>query len=185
MSAGAPAQLLDKADGNEQEYHERYLEDQILGEGEFGQVKMVHDVKKKSDKSLPLASKVLRKGVVFKDNVLYSPLKPEILQTEVNMLRTLAGKHYCLKLVGVYEGPKLIYVVTEFCGGGEMMEYVSGLETDLRTEDVSRVAFQLLSAVDHCAKHNILHRDIKPENGTLDRGRLWSMGLLLWPSVEL
>ena len=48
---------------------------------------------------------------------------------------------------------------------GEMLEYTSAnFEEGLRTEDVSRIAFQLLSAVNHCAKHNILHRDIKPEN---------------------
>jgi len=34
----------------------------------------------------------------------------------------------------------------------------------LRTEDVSRISYQLLSAVDHCAKHRVIHRDIKPEN---------------------
>jgi serine/threonine protein kinase len=44
-----------------------------------------------------------------------------------------------------------------------MMEYVSKQES-LRTEDVSRISFQLLSAVDHCAKNRIIHRDIKPEN---------------------
>jgi serine/threonine protein kinase len=55
-------------------------------------------------------------------------------------------------------------MVTEFCGGGEMMEYVANREEDLRTEDVSRIAFQLLSAVDHCSKCHIIHRDIKPEN---------------------
>jgi serine/threonine protein kinase len=35
---------------------------------------------------------------------------------------------------------------------------------DLRTEDVSRISYQLLSAVAHCAKHQVIHRDIKPEN---------------------
>ena len=44
-----------------------------------------------------------------------------------------------------------------------MMEYVSKQE-NLRTEDVSRIVFQLLSSVDHCAKNNVIHRDIKPEN---------------------
>jgi calcium-dependent protein kinase len=111
-----------------------------------------------------MACKTLRKGVVFKDNTLFAPMKPEVLQCEVTILRTLAGEHYCMALTGVYETLRVIYVVTEYCAGGEMMEYVSKQEEDLRTDDVSRIAFQMLDAVHHCASHNLIHRDIKPEN---------------------
>ncbi len=48
-----------------------------------------------------------------------------------------------------------------------MIPYVSKAfqETGgLRTEDVSRITYQLWSAVNHCVKHNVIHRDIKPEN---------------------
>jgi len=46
-----------------------------------------------------------------------------------------------------------------------MLEYTSKVMAEgLRTEDVSRIAHQLLSAVDHCDRHNVIHRDIKPEN---------------------
>ena len=164
-SGGAAHHLLEHTDGGEEDYHKRFLEDQVLGEGEFGVVRLVHDIlSDASSQQEPLACKVLRKGVVFKDNVLYSPLKPHVLKGEVEMLRTLAGRHYCLKLVAIYETPRVLLLVTEYCGGGEMMEYVAAQPQDLRTEDVSRIAFQLLSAVNHCARHGIIHRDIKPEN---------------------
>lgn len=156
--------IIDSPDGTEQDFHNRYLEDRVLGEGEFGVVKMVHDMKEQDESKSTLACKTLRKGVVFKDNTLYAPLKPEILLGEVQILRTLNGEHYCMALKGVYEAPRAIYVVTEFCAGGEMMEYISKQEEDLRTDDVSRIAFQMLDAVNHCAVHNIIHRDIKPEN---------------------
>jgi serine/threonine protein kinase len=61
----------------------------------------------------------------------------------------------------------MIYMITEHCEGGEMMPYLSKAFQDtggLRTEDVSRISYQLWSAVNHCAKHNVIHRDIKPEN---------------------
>ena len=45
-----------------------------------------------------------------------------------------------------------------------MFQYVSRREEDLRTDEVSRISYQLLSAVDHCAKNNVINRDIKPEN---------------------
>ncbi len=102
----------------------------------------------------------------FKDNTLLSAIKPKVLKLECEILRTLAGKHYNLKLKQIYESPSAIYIVTEHCAGGDMFHYVAdnygGDDDDgLRTEDVSRISFQLLDAVSHCAKHDIMHRDIK------------------------
>lgn len=156
--------LIDNPDGTDDDFHKRFLEDHVLGEGEFGVVKMVHDMR--SQENQPLACKTLRKGVVFKDNVLYTPLKPEILKGEINMLRALKTDkiNYCLEYHSIYETPRLIFLVTELCAGGEMMEYVAKQEEDLRTEDVSRIAFQLLTALEACSKHHIIHRDLKPEN---------------------
>ena len=69
------------------------------------------------------------------------------------------------QLVAVYETPSTILMVTEYCEGGEMIPYVTKAFNSaggLRTEDVSRISFQLWSAVDHCARHRVIHRDIKP-----------------------
>ena len=226
-----PSYIANSA-GGEKEYQERYLESKTLGEGEFGVVKLVHDVKAKDlINAKPLAVKYLRKGFTFKDNTLYPPLKMEMLQGEVEILRRLNGevreiftntnsfieRHglvvedkkyeshcyftwrrnffynsmisylikshthnlicivrniysfqcYNLKLESVYESPSMIYMITEYCEGGEMVPYVSTAFQDkggMRTEDVSRICYQLWSAVNHCAKHKVIHRDIKPEN---------------------
>ena len=128
----------------------------------------------------------------FKDNTLYSAIKPTVLRNECNILRSLKGECHCLKLFGIYESPSTIYILTEYMSGGDMYEYLSqcygativNLDLDekdgkkddddypavanrkedgagLRTEDVSRMSFQLLDAVSHCAKHGVIHRDIK------------------------
>lgn len=180
-AVSAPQHLIEQVNGNEDDYHKQYLEGRLLGEGEFGVVKLVQDVTSNTNQN-EYACKVLRKGVVFKDNVLYSPIKPEVLCMEIDILRTLAGKCYCLKLCNIFESTRSIYIITEYCSGGEMMNYISNLMKqsavvaeesavttpspayDLRSDDVSRIAFQLLSAVHHCCKHHIIHRDIKPEN---------------------
>ena len=177
LSGFAPPHLIDVVDGNEEDYQHRYLEERVLGEGEFGVVKLIHDMQLKKqqlqqqqqqqqiEEPTPFACKILQKGVVFKDNVLYTPLKPEVLQGEVQMLRTLAGKNYCLQLLAVYESTKRLYVITECCMGGTMTQYVAASSgTSFTTQDVSRIAYQLLLAVNHCAKYQILHRDIKPDN---------------------
>lgn len=187
MSSGA-GQILEFTDGGEEEYHRMFIEDEVLGEGEFGTVYLVHEVavreaskhgkraplkmktvidkaneKREADCS-SLACKTLRKGVQFKHNTVYAPMEPEILRREVEILRTLEGKHYNLSVYTVFESPKMIYLITELCSGGDMFQYVSRRETDLRIDEVSRISFQLLSAVDHCANCNIINRDIKPEN---------------------
>jgi calcium/calmodulin-dependent protein kinase I len=173
FSGRGGSKLVEDSDGGEDEYHARFLEDRVLGEGEFGVVTLVHDMKTGGERAVEnlgatnedsMACKTLRKGIVFKDNTLHAPVKPEVLQREVNILRALNGERYCLKMIAVFETPRVIYLVTEFCAGGETFQYISRQEEDLRTDDVSRIAFQLLSAVDHCAKHHIIHRDIKPEN---------------------
>lgn len=187
--------LIEDIDGTEDDYYKRYLEDSVLGQGEFGIVKLVHDVSRPA--SPALACKILRKGVVFKDNVLMAAIKPHILKGEVEILRELNGENYCLNLLAIYESARNLFMITEFCGGGMMMEYVvqTHLDQELRTEDVSRIVYQLLSAVSHCSNHRVIHRDIKPENcmfidsspsselrlidfgsGCLDKGKMPSTG---------
>jgi serine/threonine protein kinase len=166
LARGGGTPLIENPDGTEQDFHNRFIEERVLGEGEFGVVTLVHDMQQANSNETDntMACKTLRKGVVFKDNTLYAPIKAEILQCEVSILRTLNGEHCCMALKGVYETARAIFVVTEYCAGGEMMEYVSKQEEDLRTDDVSRIAFQMLDAVNHCAQNKIIHRDIKPEN---------------------
>jgi len=167
----SPAHILsnDVVTGDEYAYHEKYLEEKVLGEGQFGVVKMIREISDETnnvsvDDYTFLACKTLKKGVTFRDNTLYTPIKPQILRGEVEILQLLAGEHFCLKLIDCYETPRELRLVTDLCAGGEMMEWIAAQEEDLRTEDVSRIALQLLSAVAHCAAQNVIHRDIKPEN---------------------
>lgn len=163
---------IESSAGGERDYLGRYHESRVLGQGEFGVVKLIHDVKADDyspDSSRPLAVKYLRKGYTFRDNTLYTPLKRAVLAGEVEILRRLAGECFTLLLVSVYESPSMIYMITEYCEGGMMMSWVSSAFgkskcNGLRTEDVSRISYQLWSAVDHCAKHKVIHRDIKPDN---------------------
>eukprot|EP00980_Cylindrotheca_fusiformis_P028254 scaffold22589_cov138-Cylindrotheca_fusiformis.AAC.17 len=180
LSTEQSEKVLSKCDGDLAAYKMRYKEGRLLGEGSFGVVNLVHD---KSNAKVVYACKALKKGAVWKDDVLYPPIPPEVLRTEVTILQTLNGEHFCLKLEAVYEAPDDIFMICECCAGGEMMEYVAQQPKDLRTEDISRISYQLLDAVNHCDVHNIIHRDLKPENTmftTLDRGaelRLIDFGL--------
>lgn len=162
--------------GTEAEYKARFTDIKTLGQGEFGIVKLVQETSNNNNTNNQLAAKILNKGFTFKDNTLYPPMNPTELKMEIDILKILNGQSYNLLLESIYESPSKVYVVTEICSGGEMLEYTGrnfssedssgGGEGGggLRTEDVSRMAYQLLCAVHHCDKFNICHRDIKPEN---------------------
>lgn len=73
------------------------------------------------------------------------------------------NNYFCIKLFGVYESITAVHLVMECCTGGEMMEYVANLCTkdemtgkeihvDLTIEDLSRICYQLFSALKHCEK---------------------------------
>ena len=156
----APQSILEKNDGGLPEFNSTYTQDKFLGEGEFGQVKLC--INKKTNQ--PYAVKELCKGAQYKDNTLYSPVKPDILLRECNILRELQGEHFTLKLVNVYESPSSILLVLDYYDGGEMMSWITNTSNDINVKTISRITYQLLDAINHCAKHNVIHRDIKPQN---------------------
>jgi len=161
-SVTAPSgKILENIDGQDVEYNEDFLEDRVLGQGEFGVVKLVHPM---NDMQESMAVKILNKGLTFKNNTLYAPLSADSIRRECNILRKINGEHFNLKLYKLYESRTTIYIVTELCSGGHMMEWVSRMKEDLTVEEVSRLSFQLIDAVSYCASKGIIHRDIKPEN---------------------
>jgi len=117
--------------GTEAEYKSTFAEEKTLGAGEFGVVKLA--VKKNNaprpessssrsssssaDNNHHYAVKILNKGFVFKDNTLYTPMKPEVLMMEIDILRALNGKAFNLALDSVYESSSKVYIITEVCAG--------------------------------------------------------------------
>jgi serine/threonine protein kinase len=99
--------------GTESEYKSTFEEQKKLGEGEFGEVKLIT---KKSD-GQSYAVKVLHKGFVFKDNTLYTPMPADTLKMELDILKVLNGEKNNLALDSIYESSSKVYVVTEICSG--------------------------------------------------------------------
>ena len=187
--------LITDATGTEEEYLARYHDvspagcgatttmskpkPTVLGEGAFGSVRLVRDVCANDD-GIQYAVKVLCKGYVINDdNTVYRPPKPGVLAAEVEILRRLQGKGHNLSLVGVYEGRRYLYLVTELCLGGDLHDFRSAClqhylgkgeakslvaSTLLPADIVRELAIKILTAIDHCHKHGVIHRDLKPAN---------------------
>lgn len=127
----------------------------VLGSGAFGEVKLatqkvtgirraIKSVKKEADEAS------LRE-----------------MELEVKMLKVL-DHPYIVKLYEHYDDDRCIYLVMDFCSGGDLCQVI---QTHAKThatrfEDcfVADVMRQLLTAIHHMHSHSILHLDLKCNN---------------------
>lgn len=85
---------------------------------------------------------------------------------EVTILKKIKHKNIiCLR--DTFETDNHIIFVLELCAGGDLLNYVR--KRRKLNENTAKVIFkQILEALDHCHKNNVLHRDIKLDNILLD-----------------
>lgn len=73
-----------------------------------------------------------------------------------------------LNIREIWEWEKMLFIVTDFCQGGDLFSYM--LERNqLAEHEVSILLTQCLSALNYLSENNICHRDIKLENIMLQR----------------
>ncbi|XP_068219010.1 maternal embryonic leucine zipper kinase-like [Palaemon carinicauda] len=85
---------------------------------------------------------------------------------EIEAMKQLTHQHIC-KLYQVLETDMKIFMILEYCPGGELFDYI--VEKDRLQEDEARLFFrQITSAVAYIHNMGYAHRDLKPENLLLD-----------------
>ncbi|KAH7956183.1 maternal embryonic leucine zipper kinase [Rhipicephalus sanguineus] len=85
---------------------------------------------------------------------------------EIAALKDFAHQNIC-RLYQVIETSYRIYLVLEYCPGGELFDYV--VQRKRLDEDEARHFFrQIVSAVAYVHRRGYAHRDLKPENLLLD-----------------
>ncbi|KAL7479653.1 hypothetical protein ACHAW6_005369 [Cyclotella cf. meneghiniana] len=80
------------------------------------------------------------------------------LRNEIEVLRSLDHPNI-VKAYEVYETPRNIYVLMEYCSGGDLYSRSPYTESA-----AASLMAQLASAIAHMHKHNVVHRDLKCEN---------------------
>ncbi|KAL3793600.1 hypothetical protein ACHAWO_001649 [Cyclotella atomus] len=80
------------------------------------------------------------------------------LKNEIEVLRSLDHPNI-VKAYEVYESRRNLFVVMEFCSGGDL--YIRAPYTE---NEAASLMTQLCSAISHMHKHDIVHRDLKFEN---------------------
>ncbi|KAL9114019.1 MAG: hypothetical protein Q9227_001790 [Pyrenula ochraceoflavens] len=131
----------------------------LIGKGTFGQVYQV----RKKDTLRIYAMKVLSKKVIIQ--------KKEVAHTigERNILvRTaMADSPFIVGLKFSFQTSTDLYLVTDFMSGGELFWH---LQKEGRFQE-PRAKFyiaELILALQHLHRHDIVYRDLKPENILLD-----------------
>lgn len=131
------------------------IETKILGSGAFGKVFLATSV---SDENFKVAIKVISKKKIDDDI--------DQLLDEISILKKLDHPNI-IKYYETYENQKYMYIVMEYCSGGELFDVIASKakrEGNFNESEAAEMMAKLLKAVNHCHSMNIAHRDIKPEN---------------------
>ncbi|XP_054033775.1 maternal embryonic leucine zipper kinase [Dryobates pubescens] len=88
------------------------------------------------------------------------------VKVEIDAMKNLSHQHIC-QLYHVVETRKKIFMVLEYCPGGELFDYI--ISKDRLSEQETRSFFrQIVSAMAYIHSQGYAHRDLKPENLLID-----------------
>ena len=146
---------------NKEEYNRNQIGDYILNEqlGFGGFAKVVEGI------HIPTGEKVAIK-ILDKSKLYSDPLSFKRIKLEISILKNIRHKNL-IKLYEVMETPQKIYLIMEYCNGGELFNYI--ISKKHLSERQSCIFFhEIIDALEYLHVQNIVHRDIKPQNILLD-----------------
>ncbi|XP_076584958.1 maternal embryonic leucine zipper kinase [Chaetodon auriga] len=108
------------------------------------------------------------------------------VKVEIEAMKNLSHQHIC-RLYHVIETSTQIFMVLEYCTGGELFDYI--IAKDRLSEEETRVFFrQIVCAMAYVHSQGYAHRDLKPENLLIDEDhnlKLIDFGLCAKPKGGL
>ncbi|KAJ3108066.1 hypothetical protein HDU97_002301 [Phlyctochytrium planicorne] len=128
----------------------------VVGKGSFGKVLQV----RKKDTGRIYAMKVLvKKDIVERQEIAHT-------LSERNVL-IQATSPFLVGLKFSFQTPEKLYLVLDYMNGGELFYHLQK-ETAFSEDRAKFYTCELISALQHLHKYNIVYRDLKPENILLD-----------------
>uniref|UniRef100_UPI00398F8508 maternal embryonic leucine zipper kinase n=1 Tax=Pristiophorus japonicus TaxID=55135 RepID=UPI00398F8508 len=147
---------------------------ETIGAGGFAKVKLACHILTREK----VAVKIMDKESLGED-------LPRV-QTEIEAMKNLSHQHIC-RLYHVIETAQKIFIILEYCPGGELFDYI--ISKDRLSEEEARIFFrQIVSAVAYVHSQGYAHRDLKPENLLIDEDhnlKLIDFGLCAKPKGGL
>lgn len=132
-------------------WEQYYEQGRKLGQGAFGKVHLATN--KTTGEQWAIKT-------INKDKAGSSALK--LLEREVAILKRVTHKNI-IQLYEVFETSKRMYLVMEFCEGGELADILKEKKYFMESE-VKIITKELASAIAYLHKKDIVHRDLKLEN---------------------
>lgn len=82
-------------------------------------------------------------------------------------MRDIRGSMHVLEISEIVEDNDTFYIIMPKCVGGELFDFLV-TEQAIPEKECKRILKELLVAVGHLHKNDLIHRDIKPENVMFD-----------------
>ena len=134
-----------------------YILNEELGYGAFAKVVVgIH---------IPTGEKVAVK-ILDKKKLKSDPVALKRVFLEISILKNIRHKNL-IKLYEVMETPQKLYLIMEYCKGGELFNYIIR-KKHLSEEQSCKFFHEIIDALEYLHIQNIVHRDIKPQNILLD-----------------
>ena len=125
---------------------------QVLGKGKFGLVKLgIH-----RGNGRKVAIKIINKKLVTAIDV-------QQVKTEIDILK-IAKHPNIIQLYDVLENENYIYIIMEYCAGGDLFSYIEKRGFRLPETRAAEIIHKLSTAVFFLHEYGVVHRDLKPEN---------------------
>ena len=134
-----------------------------LGAGAFG---VVQKVRHKSSGQIR-AMKTIKKQNMYDANSI----------KEIENLMLLDHPNI-LKLYEFFYDNQYLYVITEYCEGGELFDVIKERNGYFSEKDAATILKSVLQAVAYCHSRHLVHRDLKPENILLEGNSLENIKLI-------
>ena len=123
-----------------------------LGKGKFGLVKLGEN---------KITHQEVAIKIMNKKNMDSSDL--ELVRTEIEILKICQHPNI-IRLYDVFENPDYIYIIMEYCKGGDLFGYLETRGFRIPEDRASKIMHKMCAAVYYMHSYGIAHRDLKPEN---------------------
>ena len=123
-----------------------------LGSGKFGLVKL--GINKKTGQKV--AIKIMKKSTMDSSDL-------ELVRTEIEILKICQHPNI-IRLYNVFENADYLYIIMEYCYGGDLFSYLENRHFRLTEKRASTIIHQMATAVYYMHSFGVVHRDLKPEN---------------------